>query len=76
MPLTKLASATCQTSSESLQASSARTSEVSSIEMTTIISAVRRSSRSAMAPTMAPNSAIGSIRSIVSSATMNGEPVR
>ena len=41
-----------------------------------MISAVRRSSRSAKAPTMAPNSAIGSIRSIVSSATMNGEPVR
>ena len=44
--------------------------------MTTRISAVRRSSRSAMAPTTAPNSAIGSIRNIVSNATMNGEPVR
>ena len=49
---------------------------MNSIEMTTIISAVRRSSRSAKAPTMAPNSAIGSIRSIVSNATINGEPVR
>ena len=43
MPLTKLASATCQTASAPVQASSARTSEVSSIEMTTTISAVRRS---------------------------------
>jgi hypothetical protein len=76
MPLTKLASATCQTSSVSVQARSIKTSELSNIKTTTAIKAVRRSTRSAIAPTIAPNSVIGSMRSIVSNATMNGDPVR
>jgi len=76
MPLKKLASATCQTSSAPVQASSAKITELDSIEITTMISVIRRSSRSARAPMTAPNKVIGSIRSIVSIATMNGEPVR
>jgi hypothetical protein len=39
------------------------------------MSVVRRSIRSAMAPRNAPNSPIGSSRSIVIMATMNGDPV-
>ena len=42
---------------------------------TTTISVVRRSIRSAIAPRKAPNRPIGSSRSMVIIATMNGEPV-
>ena len=42
---------------------------------TTTISVVRRSIRSAIAPRKAPNSPIGSSRSIVIMATMKAEPV-
>ena len=76
MPLTKLATARCQTRSRSVHARSARTSDVSSMEKTTRTSAVRRSRRAAAAPTTAPSKAIGRIRSIVNIATTNGEPVR
>ncbi len=75
MPLIKLASARCQTSSAPDQASNARTTELSSIVRTTRTSAVRRSTRSAAAPISAPNRAIGSMRSMVNNATIKGDPV-
>ena len=75
MPLKRLARARCQTSSDPVQARSASAIEHSSIENMTMTSAVRRSMRSAAAPIGAPNSAIGSIRNMVNSATINGEPV-
>ena len=75
MPLMKLATARCQTSSRCRCASIASASDVITMLATTRISVVRRSIRSAIAPRNAPNSPIGSSRSIVIMATMKAEPV-
>ena len=50
-------------------------SDVSTMLTVTRISAVRRSTRSAIAPRKAPNNPIGSSRSMVIIATMNADPV-
>ena len=75
-PLTKLPTARCQTSSRPAIANTASASEVASSAATTTISAVRRCIRSAASPIQAPNSPIGSSRSMVIMATMNAECVR
>ena len=75
MPLMKLATARCQTASRCRCARVASVSDVITMLTTTMISVGRRSMRSAMAPRKAPNRPIGSSRSMVIMATMNGEPV-
>ncbi len=75
MPFTKLATARCQT------AIAPRLARIASVSVTVIdvattrASTRRRSSRSAAAPISAPNRLSGSMRSMVSIATTNAEPV-
>ncbi len=74
-PLTKEATARCQISSRPAAASAVSAEEVASITSRMPSNAKRRSTRSALAPMKAPNSAIGRTRSMVSMVTMKAEPV-
>ena len=74
-PLMKLATPRCHTASIPACARIARTSEESRPDSTMPISAVRASTRSAIAPRMAPNSPIGRTRSMPIMVTRKAEPV-
>ena len=74
-PFMKEAIARCHTATTSAKASIAITADVAACDSTTSSSACRLSIRSAAAPRKAPNSPIGSSRSMVSMATTNAEPV-
>ena len=74
-PLTTTPTATCHSASAPVQASQACSSETTRPIAMTPRSSRRRPTRSASAPAKAPSSGIGTMRSMVSSATWTGEPV-
>ena len=74
-PFRKLATARCQIARRPPYASNASEADVISISMTTMIRLTRRSSFSAQAPINAPNSPIGSSRSMVVMATRKADPL-